>query len=491
MNTLLTKSTLSAAIALTLVACGGGSSGGVAGIGGSGFVSSGSVTGFGSIFVNGVEFETDTAEFEIEDTSGSQSDLVEGMRVKVSGTINADGITGTATKVEFEDQLEGPISSTITEDADQENKTFTVLGVTVNVNALDTIFAGTGFSYDSIVNGTSDNIQISGFFDEAGELQATAVVRKDTFVAGTTIIEAKGTISGFSANNFTLTVGSTTLTVDASGADLSQVTGGLTDGQFVEVKGTITAVDGTSISATLVKPEDNNPAEGAEVEIEGIITDFDSAANTFKIDGISVNASAATKTPATLVLRDGIKVEVEGPVTDGVILANKLKLRDGNVKIHAIATGVDSVANTLMMNISDNQVKVTIDTSTRLEDKLSAETISQTVAQFEGKFLRVRGIDNGDGITATRIRIDDLDDDVILQGIITDSVIGVSVTVLGVTVEIDGNTDFEDINDNGIGQGVTGHTTFNGQITAGITLVKIKDKYMTDGIADEVELEQP
>ena len=51
MNTLLTKSALSATIALTLVACGGGDSGGIAGIGGSGFTSSGSVTGFGSVLL--------------------------------------------------------------------------------------------------------------------------------------------------------------------------------------------------------------------------------------------------------------------------------------------------------------------------------------------------------------------------------------------------------------------------------------------------------
>ena len=113
MNTLLTKSALSAAIALTLVACGGsGSSGGVAGIGGSGFISSGSVTGFGSVFVNGVKFETGSATFDIDDSgSGSQDDLAIGMVVKVNGSINDDGVTGTATSISFDDELQGPVSS--------------------------------------------------------------------------------------------------------------------------------------------------------------------------------------------------------------------------------------------------------------------------------------------------------------------------------------------------------------------------------------------
>ena len=68
MNKILVKTSLCAAIALTIVGCGSESSGGggVAGIGGSGYVSSGSVSGFGSVFVNGVEFETDSATFDVD-----------------------------------------------------------------------------------------------------------------------------------------------------------------------------------------------------------------------------------------------------------------------------------------------------------------------------------------------------------------------------------------------------------------------------------------
>ncbi|RLA55858.1 MAG: hypothetical protein DRR04_14460, partial [Gammaproteobacteria bacterium] len=64
------------ALAASLPGCGaGGSGGGIAsastqgsggGIGGSGATSSGTIDGFGSIFVNGVEFDTDEAEIEID-----------------------------------------------------------------------------------------------------------------------------------------------------------------------------------------------------------------------------------------------------------------------------------------------------------------------------------------------------------------------------------------------------------------------------------------
>ena len=57
---------ISAGIAAVLVAiggCGGGGSSNVAGIGGTGKIASGTITGFGSIFVNGIEYEIDNALF--------------------------------------------------------------------------------------------------------------------------------------------------------------------------------------------------------------------------------------------------------------------------------------------------------------------------------------------------------------------------------------------------------------------------------------------
>lgn len=66
MKHIIQKTALTLAVTGALVSCGGesgGGGGGTAGIGGSGFVSKGSITNFGSIFVNGVEFETTNATF--------------------------------------------------------------------------------------------------------------------------------------------------------------------------------------------------------------------------------------------------------------------------------------------------------------------------------------------------------------------------------------------------------------------------------------------
>ena len=89
---------------LGLSGCGGGGSGGIAdigggGIGGTGISSTGTIDGFGSIFVNGVEYETGDSEILLDGQSASESSLRLGMVVTVRGTINDDGLTGTAEQV--------------------------------------------------------------------------------------------------------------------------------------------------------------------------------------------------------------------------------------------------------------------------------------------------------------------------------------------------------------------------------------------------------
>ncbi len=100
--------------------CGGGGGGSVAGggVGGSGVTvaSVGTVTGFGSVIVNGVAYATGDAEIFIENESKGSGDaaLVQyistGMVVRVEGVLNADG-SATASRVFFNEDLKGPVES--------------------------------------------------------------------------------------------------------------------------------------------------------------------------------------------------------------------------------------------------------------------------------------------------------------------------------------------------------------------------------------------
>ena len=106
---------------------GGGNDGGGGGTGGitrTGVaVAVGSISGFGSIIVNGIEYDTSSAIFTIDDNPGSQDDLSVGHVVAVRGTINDDNTNAVATSVDFGDLVEGPVSS-----VDTVNNTLVVLG---------------------------------------------------------------------------------------------------------------------------------------------------------------------------------------------------------------------------------------------------------------------------------------------------------------------------------------------------------------------------
>ncbi|HEB98347.1 MAG TPA: hypothetical protein ENJ05_02450, partial [Thiotrichales bacterium] len=89
---------LTAAIALGLTACGGGSST-TSSLDGSTASVTGVITGFGSIFVNGVEYETNGANITIDGQPGTEDDLRVGMVVTLEGS--ASGNSGTAVSISF------------------------------------------------------------------------------------------------------------------------------------------------------------------------------------------------------------------------------------------------------------------------------------------------------------------------------------------------------------------------------------------------------
>ena len=495
MNTQLTKSALGAAIALTLTACGGSGGGGVAGIGGSGFISSGSITGFGSVFVNGVKFETSGTVFDIDDSgSGTQDDLGIGMVVLVSGTINDDGVTGTATGIKFDDQLQGPVSALGAADIDGVKRSFTVLGQTVIIDSSNTTFDISGedgvplntvFNFDTIAN--NNNVEISGFVDSSGNLIATRVELKNINFDPASIVEVRGTITALVNTSFTLNG----LTVNAASAVIDDLPNGLVEDQLVEVKGTFDAASNT-ITATRVEGEDNTVEDTGEFEVEGIITGYVSDSNFF-VNGININASSPslTREPTTLVLMNDVRVEAEGAIVNGVLVADKVELRGGNVKIDAKVGLVNAVAGTfeVIPVAGEPVITVTVTSSTKLEDKVNNTPAFTLNNLLTNDFVEIRGFEDGlSSITATEVRVDDADD-VIVQGTLQEYDPGNSIKILGVTfgVDVSGETEFENTSDIGITE-----TQFINAAPVG-TLVKVKDKEGQDflGVADEIDIETP
>jgi hypothetical protein len=208
-------------------------------------ISGGVVGGFGSIYVNGVKYSTDTAEF----VNDKQQPLVDGEQqlevgdyVWVQGTLDADGTTGVATRVIYDVDLKGTVSA-----IDPASRTFTVLGRSVSINP-DTVFDDdfdvaelSGLSLGAIV-------EISGFDQSDGSLLATRIDLETSTLQ--TPFKVEGLITA-------VDVGSQSLNIAAQAVDFSSalINFSPTVNQWVEVYGALNAEN--IFVATKVEPEDH------------------------------------------------------------------------------------------------------------------------------------------------------------------------------------------------------------------------------------------
>ncbi len=442
---------------------------------------------FGSIFVNGFEFDLTGVPITIDDQSGTEGDLHLGQVVTVTTNIGSDGSV-TVRNVDFDYDLEGPISDTPQSDPDGLTKTFTVLGTVVIVDADSTIF-GSGYGFTSISQ--NDMVQISGFFDSNDVLRAKYIEKTDTFTPGVDV-EARGQIAELNTPNQTFKLHG--LTVDYSGADLSGVPGGLHDGLFVEAKGILLQVGGVMF-ANMVEVE-GLAQNAVAAAVEGIITTFNNNSDFVINSGngpVHVDAHDAALDPPGLILGGNLQVEVEGTLTNGTLSATKVQLRNALIKLETTAFSVEPDllnprVGTVVLEFFDGQTAtVTVDEKTRVLDTTGGPAQAVLSDLRAGDFLRVKARRSTSGLTATQIIHTD-PRDIVLQGL-TDPAPATSgntghVSIVGVRYQTDGVTEFKDALNNPIDS-----ANFFSSAAGGGRLVRIKDKQPGDGMADSAELE--
>jgi len=470
-------------LAVLLPACGGGG-GNVAGIGGTGITTSGTITGFGSIFVNGIEYQTGGAQITVDGSDGSEVDLGLGMVVLVTGTVNDDGITGTADSVVFDAEVQGPVGDDPFDPTGDGNKLwFTVLGITVEADRTATVFDG-GASFATLAQG--DYIEVSGFFDQDGVLHATRIEGKGGYQEGVSGIELKGTAVNADPGLKTFELGSFTVDYSLLEPGSLQVTGGIvTDGMRVEVKGTLT---GSDITPTRIEEDDDGFGEDVDrASVEGIVTNYISDGN-FRVAGVQVDASDATRVPVSLVLANGMEVEVEGPIVAGVLQATGVEARGGDVELAAQAGSASVVDNTITLQYHGELVTVQVDSRSSLRDEVGADEFLSLAEIGPGDFLEIHAVlDDGGNIVAGEVhRVSETGDDV-LQGP-ADGCDGSSVTIFGVSFTLL-NTVTSVANENEVDVYGGSTVAFCNDLNARGLYVKVKDEDPADGTADEAELE--
>ncbi len=437
---------------LLALACGSSSSNVASGgVGGSG-VSKGPVSDFGSVFVTGIEWNTDSAEILVNGIPGSEASLDLGMIVIVEGTVANDGLTGTATTVSFDDDLEGPIDSITPVGSDGTAATIAILGVDVYVEDGFTVFFDDESSFDFASMMEDDVVEVSGLRDADGTIRATYIEREGTLAPGTTEVKLEGFVSGFTGGS-SFQIGSVTVNFDPFGVttDLSDLPGNApSDGQFVEVEGIVQV--GGDITADKIEEEDPLP-DVDNAEIEGVITRFVSLAD-MDVARQLVDASGATQVPEEpgpeALYRLGAVVEVEGPLTGGVLIARELKLRGFDTRIEAAIAADDDIdaENGTFVLLG---IPVRTDASTGFDDGVADLPDFSVADLMAGDFVSVRGVENPTGtLYATWVKREDVDD-VRLRGFleaIDNEFEGAeTLTVMGVTVDVSGAS-FEDENEN-------------------------------------------
>ncbi len=331
----------------SLTSCGvGGGTVAEGGIGGTG-ISMGRITAFGSVFVNGVEYDTSSAKITADGQEVSEAGLGLGMVLEVRGAVNADGVTGKADQMTYTDALEGIVNGNDV----NGSASLTVMGQTVTVDT-DTVFEP-GASGITVLGSIPVNavVEVSGFPVGSGVIHATRVEVKQTAWNGQEI-ELKGVVHARTPTTFQIG----NQVIDWSQA-ASLPDGAPQDGWNVEVKSTRgfdTA--GVLIASRIAKKgvvRLDAGAEGSRVELEGVVT------TGLLSDIVEVNGQAVRITPETRYhngasnrLTVGAEVEVKGRITKGELTAEEIEFKFGESsrqKIEGAVTSKDNNAKTVTL----------------------------------------------------------------------------------------------------------------------------------------------
>ena len=295
-------------------------------------VSRGVVTGFGSVYVNGVEYKTAGSKVHLPDDSATASTLGSseteirnhlkvGMVVTVKGS--SDSSTGEASEIEFKDNLEGLVTAGTA-------SSITVLGIAVNVDSSTKFYDNSGVETTSAaITPNSTWVEVSGVPDNNGNFIATYVGIK----SADSKQELKGYVVAIAVDSFDLglSAGIQAVTVNTA------LPAGIAVGDYVEVK------FNTSGTVLEVEREDDQvkaDSETSKAEVEGYVSAINGDSVTVSVYG---NAQTVLLTGTTLyfakanngtvtstdrsALVVGSKISAEGPLSNGVITATKIKIR--------------------------------------------------------------------------------------------------------------------------------------------------------------------
>lgn len=322
------RSLLGLLIVGATASCGGGSPTSTAsappGSGGTGSFTIGSITGFGSIIVNGVRYDDTSANVTHLDGS-TNSGFRLGMVVEIEGEPSAPtgSTTGVshvakANRIRIGSVLVGPIGS-----VNAVAGTFTVLGQTV-LSSIDTFFDDSNSArLAGLKTAACLYVKVYGFPRSAAQTSDYTATRVECLSARPTTYQLVGKVTATQASTGNLP-GS--LTIGGVSYELASGLSPVEVGKIV-LASMPSSTTNTSWTITSLTPNDRPAPATSEAHLEGLIADYSASDQTFSINGVTVQLSSSTRFEGTTPgeLSNDMSVSVEGAVVNGVLQATALE----------------------------------------------------------------------------------------------------------------------------------------------------------------------
>jgi Domain of unknown function (DUF5666) len=316
-----------------LPGCGGVGSGGT-GNGAATSFTSGPITGFGSVIVNGVRYDDTAAQVQDGDgVSRSRDDLRLGMTVEIDGgavSITTTTSTAKASSIRYDSDLLGAVGS-----INVAVSTLTVLGQTVLTDAA-TVFDPAVGSLAALR--TNALVEVFAVFDPASLRYRATRVGPATSAA---VPHVRGLVAQVDAATQTLKIANT----NYGYAGAAGIPSDLAAGQFVRLRVAAGAPSSGRYTVLGFGTALRGLPDSDGASLKGVVTAFTSMSN-FSVNGRPVDASSASFPNGSAGLRVGARAEVEGSVSRGVLVAKKVNLvteDGGNNQTFEISGPITSV----------------------------------------------------------------------------------------------------------------------------------------------------
>lgn len=343
---------ISLGLAITVASCGGGTdvAGNGIGSGGTGSYTSGPVSGFGSIIVNGVRYNVDAASVVDDDgQTVGQTNLRLGMYVEVEGssiTTQSGSDKSTAARVRVNSDFVGPVNVVSASE-------LRIWGRTVKLNS-KTVMDGSIASRDIV--------EVFGYLGPEGYV----ATRVEKVSGNSESFKVTGRVASWNSNTRKLALFGQQFNVPSNVV----VPSGLKEGAWVKVK-----VDRRFIALLLLNQVDAIDVSSVKL-VQAEITKADVA----RIKGVVVTAVSNGRFTVNRTVVDagslsvagislGARVEVRGRIENGVLYADRIEVEDDvtdeakEIELYGFPVDINMSLKTLTVR----GVPVVFDSSSRVE----------------------------------------------------------------------------------------------------------------------------